>query len=383
VGPNLKLLLQLFARPAAAMSDILDRASLLFAILAAACVSLLFTWNAPDWLPFRFYTPLLMLAAVYVPGVLVLSNLLGWLGSPRVLFQRDYAPLLTCTAMAAAAAFLPLAVLVRFLPPILLVVLAWIAFAHFAALMFFAVRTLFGTSDGVSAAVVSLSWLPPLLVSFLLGPLSSLLSLVASPFFLIFAIYYLRSDFAHLAGGLRRRQSLRRMLEAAALNPHDGDAQYQIGLIQQSRRRYGEAIERFKAAVAIDPGETGAHYQLGCIAFSQKRFDDALGHFETVLAQDEKYSQSEVRRELGAVCLALGRIEDARRELAVYVERRPYDPQGLYWYGRALEELGDRSAARQAYTRAVEAARTAPRYMRRVVARWSRLVERQARRMAA
>jgi hypothetical protein len=383
VGSNLKLLLRLFVRPAAAMSDILDRGSLLFAGLAVVCVSLLFNWRAPNGPSFGFLTPLLLLALVYVPGVLVLSNLLGRLGSLRVVFQRDYAPLLACTAMGWAAAVLPVAVVVGTVPMLVLLVIGWICCGYFAVLMFFAVRTLFGMSNGAAAGVVWLSWLPVAAVYFLIGPLSSLLSLVASPFFLILAIYYLRSDFARLGDGLRRRQSLRRMLEAAALNPHDGEAQYQIGLIQQSRRRYTEAIERFNAAVAIDPGETDAHFQLGRIALAQKRFADALVHFETVLGQDEKHSQSEIRRELGAACLALGRREDARRELAIYVERRPYDPQGLYYYGRALEELGDRNAAREAYARAVEAARTAPRYMRRVVAEWSRLAQRQTRRMAA
>jgi tetratricopeptide (TPR) repeat protein len=382
VGSNLKLLLQLFARPAAAMSDILDRGSLSFAGAAVVCVSLLFTWNAPNWLPFNFYTPLLMLVGVYVPGVLALSCLLGRLGSLRVLFQRDYAPLLTCAAMAWAAAFLPLAVLAGMVPGFAVMLLFWPCCVYFAALMFFAVRTMFGMGDAAAGGVVLLSWLLPPAAAFLLGPLSLLLSMVASPFFLIFAIYYLRSDFARLGDGLRQRQSLRRMLEAAALNPHDGEAQYQIGLIQQSRRRYTEAIARFKAAVAIDSGETDAHFQLGRIALAQKRFADALECFQTVLAQDEKHSQSEIRRELGAVYLDLGLREDARRELAIYVERRPYDPQGLCYYGRALEELGDESAARKAYAQAVEAARTAPRYRWRVVAEWSRLARKQARRLA-
>jgi len=32
--------------------------------------------------------------------------------------------------------------------------------------------------------------------------------------------------------------------------------------------------------------------------------------------------------------------EDARRELVVYIERRAYDPEGLYYYGQTLEGLG-------------------------------------------
>jgi tetratricopeptide (TPR) repeat protein len=381
VGSNLKLLLRLLAQPAAAMSDILDRGSLLFASLSAIGVSLLLTWGAP-WLPFSFYIPLLVLAAVYVPGVLLLSGLLGRLGSLAVLFQRDYAPMLTCTSMAWAAAMLPLAVLLRTVPPEVFPILAAASCLYFLVLMFFAVRTVFGTGNGTATGVVLLSWLPLLVVGFFLGPLRFLLHLVASPFFLIFAFYYLRSEFAGLGDGLRRQQSLRRMLEAAAVNPHDGEAQYQIGLIYQQRRRYTDAIERFRNAVAIDPQETDAHFQLGRIAFLQKRYADALGHFQTVLAQDEKHSQSEIRRDLGAAYLLLGHLAEARRELAIYVDRRPYDPQGLYYYGRVLEESGDPAGAREAYAQAVEAARTAPRYRRRIVAEWSRLAQRQARKLS-
>jgi hypothetical protein len=383
VGSNLTLLLRLLTQPAAAMSDILDRGSLLFASLTALCVSLLLTWSAPYPLPFSFYTPLLVLAAVYVPGVLLLGCLLGRLGSLGVLFQRDYAPLLTCTAMAWAAAMLPLALVIRTVPIEVFPIVAGIFCLYFLVLMFFAVRTVFGTGNGTAAGVVSLSWLPLLVVGFFLGPLRFLLNLVASPFFIIFAIYYLRSEFAGLGDGLRRQQNLRRMLEAAAVNPHDGEAQYQIGLIHQQRRRYSEAIERFKNAIAIDPRETDAHFQLGRIAFAQKRFADALAYFQTVLLQDEKHSQSEIRRDLGSVYLALGRNEDARRELAIYVDRRPYDPQGLYYYGRVLEELGDKQGAREMYAQAVEAARTAPAYRRRVVAEWSRLAQRQSRKLPA
>ena len=44
-----------------------------------------------------------------------------------------------------------------------------------------------------------------------------------------------------------------RMLEAATVNPHDGEAQYQLGLIHQHRRQRTEALQRFRNAVQIDP----------------------------------------------------------------------------------------------------------------------------------
>lgn len=356
------------------MSAILDQGSLLFASVAVLAVSFLFrsAWTI------SFYIPLLVLAVVYVPGVLLLSTLLAGLGGGfGSVFRRDYSPLLTCTAMAWAAANLPLAVAAWIVSlPVFLILMA-AAYLYFMILMFFVVRTVFGTENWVAVTVVCLSWIPLVAAFFLWGPLRFLLGWMASPFFLFFAYYYLGGEIGSLGAGLRSRQNFHRMLGAAALNPHDGEAQYQLGLIYQQRRQLTEAIQRFQNAVAIDPGETDAHFQLGRIAREQGRLKDALAYFQTVIDQDDKHSQSEILRELGAVYLAARQFEDAREFLAEYIERRPYDPEGLYYLGQALEGLGRAGEAREMYQRTAEAVRTAPRYRRRFVARWSRLAQKQ------
>ena len=394
------------------MSGILDQGSLLFASIAVLAASLLLqravdnflprvpvpavrlapsTANLPDdmdlpaprpqvWQSFSFYTPLLLLAAAYVPGTLVVANLVGGLGSLRSVLGRDYTPLLTCTAMAWSAAALPLG-LAGFagsaLPPRAFAGLAVLAAAYFAVLMFFAIRTVFGIDNKASLGAVVLSVIPLGAGVFLLGPLSSVLGLLASPFFLFYAYYYLGGEIGNLGSGLRSRQNFRRMLEAAAVNPHDAEAQYQLGLIYQQRRQYTEAIQRFKNSIAIDPGETDSHFQLGRIAREQGRLPEALAYFQTVVNQNEKHSQNEILREIGAVYLAARQYDHAKHELATYIERRPYDPEGLYYYGQTLEQLGDTAAAREQYDRAIEAARTAPHFRRNVIAKWSRLAQKQ------
>lgn len=377
--------MRLYWQPAAAMSAILDRGSLLFASLSVLAVSALAGLSlapAGRWFSFSFYTPLLLLAAVYVPGVLVLSKPLAGLGgSLRTVFHRDYSSLLTCTAMAWTAANLPLMAAAWVLPQPALGPITGLAYLYFAVLMFFAVRTVFGTGNGTAVAVVCLSWAPLAVAVFLWGPLRYLLRWVASPFFLFFAFYFLRGEIGSLGAGMRSRQNYRRMLEAAAVNPHDGEAQYQLGLIHGQRHQYTEAIQRFQNAVAIDPTETDAHFQLGRIAREQGRLKDALEHFRTVVDQDEKHSQSEILRELGAVYIAAQQYDDACDQLAAYIERRAYDPEGLFYYGQALEGLGRAAAARQAYERAAEAARTAPHFRRRVTAKWSRLAQKQIRKL--
>jgi len=360
------------------MGEILDRGSLLFASAAVLAATLLLRFTAP-WLPISFFTPLLVLAVVYVPGTLLLATLLGRLGGVGVVFQRDYSPLLTCAGMAFAAAEVPLALGALFVPVVYLLIAAVL---YFALLMFFAVRTVFGVGNGIAAGVVALSWIPLAAAALVWGPLSHLLGMLASPFFLFFAWYYLGSELSGLGAGLRSRQGFRRMLEAATVNPHDGEAQYQLGLIHQQRHQYTEAAARFQQAIAIDPTLTDAHFQLGRMAREQGRLRDALAHFQTVISQDERHSFSETLRELGGIYVAARQYADARNELATYTERRPYDPEGLYYYGQALEGLGETSAAREAYARAVEADRTAPRYRRRYTARWSRLAQKQLGKLA-
>ncbi len=358
------------------MSDILDRGSLLFSVCAVIAVS--FMLQGPLAHTVSFFTPLIILAAVYVPGTLLLSKLLNRNSAATgAAFERDYAPLLTCTAMAWSAANFPLAAMARVFPIVFFPYYAAVAYLFFLLLMFFAVRTVFGTENVTAFTVVCLSWIPLVAASFLWRPFQYLLGWLASPFILLYAIYYFRSAGTDLGAGFRNRQNFRRSLDAAALNPHDGEAQYQLGLVYQQRRQLSQSIQKFEAAVAIDPTLTDAHFQLGCIARQQGRLKDALARFQTVLDQDEKHHQSEILRELGGLYLDARQFEDARGELERYIERRPYDPEGLYYMGEALKASGRTAEAREMYQRSIEAARAAPPYLRRAAAKWSRLAQRQ------
>jgi len=377
---NLKLLAELWYRPVSAISAILDRGSLLFACVAVLAVSFALHSAAGlrAFIPFSFWWPLLVLAVAYIPGVLILATLFGRLGGLATVFSRDYSPLLTCVGMAWAATNAPLILAAWTGPPVVFLIVATLVYCYFAALVFFAVRTVSGVGNGAAAGAVALSW-APLLVA---APLSFVAGWLASPFFLFFAYYYLGGEISGLGSGLRARQHLRRTLEASTINPRDAEAQYQLGLIYQQRRQYSEAIQRFKNAVAIDPQETDAHFQLGRIARAQGRLNDALTHFQAVLDQNENHSGSEVLREIGAMYLTARQYPDAKRELDVYITRHPYDTEGLYYYGEALLGLGETAEARSAYVRAIESARMAPHFRRRHVASWSRLAQKRLRKLA-
>lgn len=363
------------------MSDLLDRGSLFASSLAVLAVSFALS-RVTVLFRFPFYGPLFGIAVIYVPGLLLIGGMISRVsGGFHSVFQRDYAPLLTCVGAAWSAANLPL-LFVAWFAPVIFLEAALIAYLWLAVLIFYAVRTVFGTENGPALGIVALSWLPVVGAYLLRGPLEYLAGWLSSPFLLLYAYFFLRGEISGamrgLGSGLRRSQSFRRNLEAAAINPHDAEAQYQLGLIYQQRRQYAEAIRRFENAIAIDPGETDAHFQLGRIALELGRRADALRSFQTVINQNEQHAQGAILRELGALYISAHQYQDALSELTRYEERHPYDAEALYYHGQALEGLGQREEARQVYQRAAEAVNLAPPYLRRAAGKWGRMARRNA-----
>jgi tetratricopeptide (TPR) repeat protein len=223
----------------------------------------------------------------------------------------------------------------------------------------------------IGAAIVGMAALLGGMFAFLL--LGSLLYFLASPFLLFYAYVLLGSDLRSLGEGLRARQHLRSQLDIATTNPRDADAQYQLGLIYQQRHQYDEAKRRFTRAVEIDPREADPIFQLGRIALDEGRLTDAIELLNDAAALDDKCCSHEVWRDLGAAYFRSGRFEEARMALEKFVERRSYDPEGLYWYGKSLLALRRLNEAWQQFEQCREAVDTMPANRRRQLSKWKRL----------
>jgi hypothetical protein len=363
---NLGTLLQLYYRPSRALSKILDSGSLILAVVVAAVLGLIPSGEGIS-------RPVL-LAVLFVPACVAIISLWDHLGSIGVVLRRDYSPLLVCALMCWIAASIP-GVLASFLAPAFIF---WIHLAmdlYFVALAAVAVRTVFGAGIGKAIGTVLGGLIATVAGYVAYETFGGMLSYFASPLVLLWLYFLFRPNldmFRGLGGGLRSGQNFRRNLDALTVNPRDSDAHYQLGLIYQQRRNYAEAISRFTKAIEIDPSETDAQHQLGIIALEQKRYEDARRHFAAVLALDDKHSSSEAWRGLGAADLQLGKTEQALAELQKYTDRREFDPEGLYWLGIAFKKLGRTAEARDAFQRAIEAARTSPPHRRRYTSAWGR-----------
>ena len=334
-------------------------------------------WRLVSFNPASMFATALSLAALYVPGAILLLVLISRNASFGVAFRRDYGSLLICTLMAWAASHLPFALAGAALAkpgtntdvPIYVFLLLWLlANLYFGALMVGALRTACGASVNHAVIVVSLVWIVLRADSWLfsIATWSPFLTLIWLLPLVLGAVYGVRASYI-------QRQSFRRYLDSCIINPHDAEAQYQLGLLYQQRRQYGEATARFKRAVEIDPREPDANYEMGRVAREQGRFQDAINHFSVVLAHDDKYRQSEIWREIGATYLAAGMHGEAQNALRKYFERRPYDPEGLYHFAETQRNLGNAQEANQLYQQCIEAVQTMPYYRRNEMSKWSRL----------
>lgn len=341
-------------------------------------------WWFVSFAPANFLTAVLGLAVLYVPCVLLLVTFSESLGSLGVVVRRDYGPLLTCSLMAWAASHLPFAVAgvvatrIGFGAHTGLVLWSLSALC-FGLLMGLVVRTLFGTRFFKALGLVCLAALSFAIQAKLFAVVSPFMF---SPFLLYYAYAMFRGDIGDIGFSLRQRQSFRRSMEEATINPRNAEAHYQLGLIFQHRHQYSEAIERFKRAVEIDASETDAHYQLGRIARSQNRLQEALDYFSMVIEQDDRHSHHEIWREIGLTYLTASMCAEADEALQRFVENRSYDPEGLYYYGQVRDQLGDSAQAAEMFQRCIEAVKTMPHYRQSGLRKWRKLAQEKLSRRA-
>ncbi|MCA1566391.1 MAG: tetratricopeptide repeat protein [Acidobacteria bacterium] len=416
----LKPLLMMFHAPVRAMALVRDRAPLGFAAALALGAKVIYVlymqWpylaaQARAGGAFGGFAilsgtvgSLLVVAVIFVPGVIFFANMFERRGSFSLVLQQEFAPAASAVFYSWAAAHiaaLPVAVLSRLsgfeaqwlaelqtfgeafgrqqnMPPDVIAQLTdpqqmSESIAATLVLPFFLVWTLIGVRE-----VFRLSWPRAAaamvgggVVMIMLSPLLALLGrFLASPFLLLMLFLLLRGYFGEVMRTQRARASFRQNLEAATLNPADASAHYNLGLIHLQRKELDEAKARFARAVEIDAEEVDAHFQLGRIARMQNDPAGAIARFEQVVARDQSHAQHEIWREIGATYLAAGQYADALDALERFLDRRQADPEGLYLTGRALFGMGRTREAADSMRACIEAVKTAPAYKYRAEKRW-------------
>lgn len=333
--------------------------------------------------PNRFYIPLISTLLFYLPTTILLVSIFAHIGRFDTLFSRNYGMLATCSLLAWTASHLPFAIIGILLYSQILNPQIYLAFwlvsgLWFGVLMVFAVRTVFGIDYGKAILSIGLSWLGFSLGIYIFRFVSPILF---SPFILIFAYLYfggyLASEARGFGNAFRQRQNFKRYLQNALINPKDSDAHVQLGLIYKQRRQTEKALEHFSKAVEIEPTEIDGNYELGKLARERGEFQKAIDYFAIVVEQNEKYSLNEIWREIGATYLSANMFAEAENALETFVERRPFDAEGLYHFGKTLKALGKTEEAREMFKQCVETATTSPDYRKYEQRKWANLAKKE------
>jgi tetratricopeptide (TPR) repeat protein len=354
ITDNLKLLLQLFYRPAFAMSEIIDKGSWLFAAVAVILVSLAFfatinsrlhtAYRIPNFYEFYqpsaatitdedspgaeaaynradaeyqkalteraripvlgdnfyrfftfelscFYQPLLSLSIFYVPVSILLLSLFGGAGSFGLLLRRDYGTLAVCTLMAWTAAHLPFA-----LAGIVLYSQNIAPEIYF--LLWLASSVLFGVFMVFALRTVfGANYAAAILVvclAWLALSAGMYVSQVISPWLVSpFLLFY---AYIYLGGYL-------------------GGEVKTVG----NAFRHRQNFKRFLHNATVNPKDADAHVQLGLIYRQRRQDAKAIEHFNKAIEIDG--SEPDANYEMGKIARESGELQTALNHLAVVVEQ--------------------------------------------------------------
>jgi tetratricopeptide (TPR) repeat protein len=159
-------------------------------------------------------------------------------------------------------------------------------------------------------------------------------------------IYWHQGDLDRAADSLRA---------AVAAEPRYADAHYTLGAVLKAKRDWTGAAASLRRAVALQPDLSAAHYTLAQVLRQRGDESGARTHFaeaERLRHQAQLEQEAGVWTAVGTQKLDGGDLPGAldcfRRATTVFEVYAP----AHYQMGRTLERLGDRDAARAAFTRA-------------------------------
>lgn len=145
----------------------------------------------------------------------------------------------------------------------------------------------------------------------------------------------------------RAEDAVRLLSAANRAQPDDPLLRNALGLafLAQGHLAFAEQAFRGALAAATGPATIGVRALLAEVVRRQGRLDDAIAELEPLLTEPRAATPG-VRRQLGELCLAAGRVEAARTHLEQAFAAAPLDPRTLTALFEAWRWLGEAERAR-------------------------------------
>ena len=139
----------------------------------------------------------------------------------------------------------------------------------------------------------------------------------------------------HVEAGLAAKRAgdldsaIREFQKVAELAPGLAAAHVNLGAVYYDKKDYGHAIPPLRKALELNADLPGAHEMLGGALLAQGFAAEAIPHLEKASADAL----------LGVALLEVGRAREALDKLEAVLEKRPDDPDLLYYLGQVHANL--------------------------------------------
>lgn len=144
----------------------------------------------------------------------------------------------------------------------------------------------------------------------------------------------------HVDAGLKAKHAgdldtaIREFQRVVELAPGLAASHVNLGAVYFEKKDYGAAIPPLRKALELNPKLPGASRMLGAALLAQGFASEALPHLEASQSEDL----------LGVALLETGRAREAMDKLEAALEKKPGDPDLLYYLSQAHQRM-----AKQAY----------------------------------
>ena len=140
--------------------------------------------------------------------------------------------------------------------------------------------------------------------------------------------------------------------KAISLNNGLAQAHYNLGYLYMREGRAAEAESSFRKAIGVHPGYTMAYVNLGNLLDERGQPGEALENYRLALEIEPGYALA--RRAMARTLLGLGKPQEALEEAEKVLENAGEDADAWVLKGNALNDLGEKAAARIAYRNALD-----------------------------
>ncbi len=137
-----------------------------------------------------------------------------------------------------------------------------------------------------------------------------------------------------------------------AADPDNADLYVELAMEYEYANDWREAVDAYLMALALVPNDADVHFRLAEVYFAVDRLEPAIDEYRKAVALDENLNKAHYQ--MGRAYFGMKKYDEAVASLGKYAEASPYDFNGLWFLGRALEKVGRKREALACYEKVLD-----------------------------